>query len=54
MRAQLGNEPRLADARLARHQHAGAVARTRGVERALQRGELAGASDEHGCPVSIG
>jgi hypothetical protein len=25
-----------------------------GVERALQRAELAGASDEHGCPVSIG
>jgi hypothetical protein len=27
---------------------------TRRVERALRRAELAGASDEHGCPVSIG
>jgi hypothetical protein len=46
-RRQLGREPSLADAGLAGDQHGGSVAGARSGERALERGELAGASDEH-------
>jgi hypothetical protein len=53
LRLQLAGEPRLADARLAGDQHARAVPRARRRERAAQRRELGGASDERRHAASI-